>query len=103
MKGLAQSLKLTIFARETMPLMPQKPINPAAMFRLGMIPTVKPSFKTCEERELLLKVLYFRLAIISLTQVRMILIRRSHFHNMLRLVDLQDLQPIKGFTLENHL
>lgn len=45
-KGFARECSPIARASPTKPLMPQKPIRPAAMFKLGMTPTVNPSFKT---------------------------------------------------------
>lgn len=45
--GLASPGILQALARATQALIPVNPIRPAAMFRLGMMPTVNPSFMTC--------------------------------------------------------
>lgn len=45
-KGFARECRPTALAKATKPLMPQNPIKPAAMLRLGMTPTVNPSLST---------------------------------------------------------
>ena len=47
-KGFARVFKPTALASDTKAFMPQNPIRPAAIFRLGITPTVKPNFSTCK-------------------------------------------------------
>lgn len=49
-KGFASDFKPIALANETKLLMPQNPIKPAAIFKLGIIPTVNPNFITCKCR-----------------------------------------------------